>query len=176
MALEQNTIIQSLSDRFGGTVSDFVVIHDILTFEVDPESILEVMGFLKDDATMRFNFLTDVCGMHFPDADKSRQFATVYHLHNWVDNVRIRIKCFLNGDAPEIDSVTPLFLGANWQERETYDFYGIIFKGHPQLKRILNMDEMVSFPMRKEFPMEDGGRTDKDDRFFGRTTDNYTKA
>ncbi|RZJ73362.1 NADH-quinone oxidoreductase subunit C [Flavobacterium sp.] len=176
MALEQNTIIQSLSERFGASVSDFVQIHDILTFEVDSESILDVMGFLKDDATLRFNFLTDVCGMHFPDADKSRQFSVVYHMHNWIDNVRIRIKCYLNGDTPEIDSVTSLFLGANWQERETYDFYGIIFKGHPQLKRILNMDEMVSFPMRKEFPMEDGGRTDKDDRFFGRTTDNHTKA
>jgi NADH-quinone oxidoreductase subunit C len=57
-------------------------------------------------------------------------------------------------------------------ERETYDFYGINFIGHPQLKRILNMDEMLSFPMRKEFPMEDSGRTDKDDRFFGRTTTN----
>ena len=68
-------------------------------------------------------------------------------MHNWIDNVRVRIKCYLNGQNPEIDSVTSLFLGANWQERETYDFYGIIFKGHPQLKRILNMDEMVSFPM-----------------------------
>ncbi|RZJ68743.1 MAG: NADH-quinone oxidoreductase subunit C [Flavobacterium sp.] len=173
MALEHNVIIQSLSDRFGGSVSDFINIHDILTFEVDSESILDVMKYLKEDATLRFNFLTDVCGMHFPDADNSRQFSVVYHMHNWIDNVRIRIKCYIKGDAPEIDSVTPLFLGANWQERETYDFYGIIFKGHPQLKRILNMDEMVSFPMRKEFPMEDGGRTDKDDRFFGRQTDNY---
>jgi NADH-quinone oxidoreductase subunit C len=57
-------------------------------------------------------------------------------------------------------------------ERETWDFYGINFIGHPQLKRILNMDEMISFPMRKEFPMEDSGRTDKDDRFFGRTVSN----
>ena len=130
------------------------------------------MQFLRDDKTLRFNFLTDVCGIHYPDAETDRQFAVVYHMHNWVDNVRIRIKCFLNGENPEIDSVTSLFLGANWQERETYDFFGIIFKGHPQLKRILNMDEMVSFPMRKEFPLEDGGRTDKDDRFFGRTTDN----
>lgn len=175
MALDQNVIIQTVSERFPSAVSDFVQIHDILTFEVDAPQILEVMKFLKEDPTLRFNFLTDVCGMHFPDADKSRQFAAVYHMHNWFDNVRIRIKCFLDGESPEIDSVTPLFLGANWQERETYDFYGIIFKGHPQLKRILNMDEMVSFPMRKEFPMEDGGRTDKDDRFFGRTTDNSTK-
>jgi NADH-quinone oxidoreductase subunit C len=172
MALETSTIQNALTDSFAASVSNFEQIHDIFTFEVNAENILDVMRFLKEDETMRFNFLTDVCGMHFPDAVTERQFSVVYHMHNWMDNVRIRIKCYLSADALEIDSVTSLFLGANWQERETYDFYGIIFKGHPQLKRILNMDEMVSFPMRKEFPMEDMARTDKDDRFFGRTTDN----
>lgn len=93
-------------------------------------------------------------------------------MHNWVDNVRIRFKAFLNGENPEVESVTSLFESANWQERETYDFYGIIFKGHPDLRRILNMDEMVSFPMRKEFPLEDANRTDKDDRYFGRIPQN----
>jgi NADH-quinone oxidoreductase subunit C len=73
---------------------------------------------------------------------------------------------------PEVDSMTDLFLSSNWQERETYDFYGIEFKNHPDLKRILNMDEMVSFPMRKEFPLEDANRTDKDDRYFGRLPQN----
>ncbi len=174
MALTNELIEQTLSEKFGSKVSDFNTIHDILTFEADAESLLELVGFLKNDPLMRFNFLTDICGMHFPDADPSRHFAAVYHMHNWRDNIRIRFKCFLHADAPEIESLTPLFVGANWQERETYDFYGIIFKGHPQLKRILNMDEMQSFPMRKEFPLEDGGRTDKDDRFFGRTQDNHT--
>ena len=90
-------------------------------------------------------------------------------MHNWVENVRIRVTTYLNAENPEVNTITDLFLCANWMERETWDFYGIVFTGHPQLKRILNMDEMVSFPMRKEFPMEDSGRTDKDDRFFGRT-------
>ena len=169
----ENAVIQNLlQDRFTSAVSDFTQIHDILTFEVEASHIIPVMTFLRDDKTLRFNFLTDLCGMHFPDAEPSRQFSVVYHMHNWIDNVRIRIKCYINGEDPRIDTVTGLFASANWQERETYDFYGIIFEGHPQLKRILNMDEMVSFPMRKEFPLEDGGRTDKDDRFFGRTTDN----
>ena len=172
MALETSDIQNKLVDNFQLIATNFEQQHDIFTFEVDSESIIEVMTFLRDDKTLRFNFLTDVCGIHYPDNEVDRQFAVVYHMHNWMDNVRIRIKCFLNGENPEIDTVTSLFLGANWQERETYDFFGIIFKGHPQLKRILNMDEMTSFPMRKEFPLEDGGRTDKDDRFFGRTTDN----
>jgi NADH-quinone oxidoreductase subunit C len=82
------------------------------------------------------------------------------------------VKVFLPASNPEVESIVPLYAGANWQERETYDFYGITFKNHPQLKRILNMDEMESFPLRKEFPLEDQGRTDKDDRFFGRTGPN----
>jgi NADH-quinone oxidoreductase subunit C len=110
--------------------------------------------------------------IHYPDNDEDHQFAVVYHLHNWYENKRIRIKAYINGENPEIKSISNIFLSSNgWKEK--HDFYGINFIGHPQLKRILNMDEMISFPMRKEFPMEDSGRTDKDDRFFGRTTDNY---
>lgn len=172
MALETTVIEEKLTNTFGSKVFGFVQIKDIFSFEVQPDTSNEVIKYLKEDTLLRFNFLTDVCGVHYPDNEKERQFAVVYHLHNWMDNVRIRIKCFLNGDNPEIDTVTNLYLGANWQERETYDFYGIVFKGHPQLKRILNMDEMQVFPMRKEYPMEDAGRTDKDDRFFGRSTDN----
>ena len=172
MALETSVIQDKLTNKFGDNITGFNQIKDIFTFEVAAANINDVMRFLKEDQELRFNFLTDLCGIHYPDNETDRQFAVVYHMHNWVDNVRIRIKSFLNGDNPEIDTVTNLFLGANWQERETYDFYGILFNGHPQLKRILNMDEMVSFPMRKEFPLEDGGRTDKDDRFFGRTTEN----
>lgn len=172
MALETSVIQEKISEKFGDAVTGFVQIKDILSFEVAPGTMHELMQYLKEDPVLRFNFLTDLCGIHYPDNEKERQFAMAYHMHNWYDNVRIRFKSFLDGNNPEIDTVSDLFLSANWQERETYDFYGIIFKGHPQLKRILNMDEMVSFPMRKEFPLEDGGRTDKDDRFFGRTTEN----
>jgi len=172
MALETSVIEDKLTANFGDKVTGFIQIKDIFSFEVAPDATNNVMRFLKEDAVLRFNFLTDLCGVHYPDNEADRQFAVVYHMHNWMDNVRIRIKTFLNAETPEVDTVTNLFLSANWQERETYDFYGIIFKGHPQLKRILNMDEMTSFPMRKEFPLEDGGRTDKDDRFFGRKPDN----
>jgi NADH-quinone oxidoreductase subunit C len=172
MALESTIIQTKLEDKFDTKVSNFMQQHDIFTFDVASESNLDVMRFLRDDPTLRFNFLTDICGVHYPDAGKEKEFCVVYHMHNWLDNTRVRFKCFISLENIEINSVTSLFSAANWQERETYDFYGIIFKGHPQLKRILNMDEMTSFPMRKEFPLEDGGRTDKDDRFFGRTTDN----
>lgn len=168
MALTHQQIQEKLTQTFGEAVKNFEEPWGLLTLEVDKEKLLEVVRYLRDDSSLAFNFLTDVCGVHYPDNDIPKQFATVYHLHNWVENVRVRVKTYLPGDNPEVDSLSSLYLSANWQERETYDFYGIVFKGHPDLRRILNMDEMVSFPLRKEFPLEDQGRTDKDDRFFGR--------
>lgn len=170
MALETANIQEKLTQLFGAKVLNFGMNRDIFSFEATPEAIHEVIRTLKVEEDLNFHFLTDLCGVHYPDNDASHQFAVVYHLHNWVENVRIRVTTYLSGENLEVNTITDLFLCSNWMERETWDFYGIVFKGHPQLKRILNMDEMVSFPMRKEFPMEDSGRTDKDDRFFGRTS------
>nr|WP_315174647.1 NADH-quinone oxidoreductase subunit C [uncultured Flavobacterium sp.] len=172
MALETIEIQDKLVATFGSAVFQFNQEKDIFSFEADADKITAVILFLKNDPTLRFHFLTDLCGVHYPDNEEERQFAVVYHLHNWYENKRIKIKAFINGSKPEIKTISNIFLSSNWMERETYDFFGINFIGHPQLKRILNMDEMVSFPMRKEFPMEDSGRTDKDDRFFGRTPSN----
>ena len=166
MALDDTTVQEQLTAKFGEDVKDFTREFGMLAFEVAASKNTEIIRFLRDE--LGFNFLTDVCGVHYPDNETNRQFAVVYHMHNWEDNVRVRFKAFLNGEKPELDTASGLFNSANWQERETYDFYGIIFTGHPDLKRILNMDEMVSFPLRKEFPLEDQGRTDKDDRYFGR--------
>ena len=172
MALENTQIQDKLTATFGESVMHFRQEKDIFTFEVASDKMTSVILFLKNEESLNFHFLTDLCGIHYPDNNVNEQFAVVYHLHNWIENKRIRIKSFINGEIPEIKTISNIFLCANWMERETYDFYGINFTGHPQLKRILNMDEMVSFPMRKEFPMEDSGRTDKDDRFFGRTRNN----
>jgi NADH-quinone oxidoreductase subunit C len=172
MALENTLIQDKLTEKFDSSVFNFQEERDVFSLETTAEKITALILFLKNDSELRFHFLTDLCGIHYPDNDLDRQFAVVYHLHNWYENKRIRIKVYLNGEKPEIKTVSNIFLSSNWMERETYDFFGINFIGHPQLKRILNMDEMVSFPMRKEFPMEDSGRTDKDDRFFGRTTTN----
>jgi NADH-quinone oxidoreductase subunit C len=172
MALENTQIQDKLTETFGESVMNFRQEKDIFTFEVASDKMTSVILFLKNEESLNFHFLTDLCGIHYPDNKVNEQFAVVYHLHNWIENKRIRIKSFINGEIPEIKTISNIFLCANWMERETYDFYGINFIGHPQLKRILNMDEMVSFPMRKEFPMEDSGRTDKDDRFFGRTRNN----
>lgn len=173
MALEITEIQNKIAEKFGSDAFTFRMEQDIFTFEVSPSIIKDVIRFMKDDEVLRFNFLTDLCGVHYPNNEKDAQFAVVYLLHNWIDNVRVRVKTFLNGDKPEVDTVVDIFAAANWMERETYDFYGIDFIGHPNQKRILNDEGMVSFPMRKGHPLEDAGRTDKDDRFFGRTPNNY---
>jgi NADH-quinone oxidoreductase subunit C len=89
-------------------------------------------------------------------------------LHNLNENVRLRYKVFTDIEKPDVFSATALFSAANWMERETYDFFGVNFIGHPNLKRILNVDEMEYFPLRKEYPLEDQKRTDKDNEMFGR--------
>ena len=171
MPLETQFIQNKVSSTFNDAVFDFKMLKDIFSFEVKPDAVHDVIKFLKTNAELNFHFLTDLTAIHFPDNDDDHQFSIVYHLHNWVENTRLLVKTYLNQE-PAVDSIIDLFKCANWMEREAWDFYGVNFKGHPQLKRILNMDEMVSHPMRKEFPMEDSGRTDKDDRFFGRTIAN----
>jgi NADH-quinone oxidoreductase subunit C len=89
-------------------------------------------------------------------------------MHSWKNTIRLRIKSYLPQENPSIKSLTPLFDGANWQERETFDFFGVKFEGHPNMTRILNMDEMDYHPMLKQYHLEDETREDKDDRFFGR--------
>ncbi|HWI90912.1 MAG TPA: NADH-quinone oxidoreductase subunit C [Flavisolibacter sp.] len=167
MALTNEVIKQRLVEKFGEQVSSFEEPYGMLTFEAPKELNLKVLGFLYDDEDLKFRFLTDLTVVHYP-AYKGRELAVVYHLHNLVDNIRIRFKVFSGIAQPDVYTATQLFSSANWQEREAYDFYGVNFVGHPNLKRIMNVDEMDYFPMRKEFPLEDQTRIDKDDEMFGR--------
>ena len=168
--LTNQHIIDSLQNRFGDKIEATEESYGMLTITVERTYNMNVLNFLYNEPSLGFTFLTDLTGVHYNQG--ADLLGVVYHLHNLPENVRIRVKAFFPKADPVIDSATSLFQAANWMERETYDFFGINFVGHPQLKRILNMDEMISFPMRKEFPMEDSGRTDKDDRYFGRTTTN----
>ena len=170
MNLDVSTIEKRITGEFPDMVWDFEMKHDILTFSASPDVCKRLIRYMHEDELLNFNFLTDLCGVHLPDNEPDKQFAVVYLLHNWVENIRVRVKTFLPGIDPETDTVCDIFASANWMERETYDFYGIKFTGHPKLKRILNHDDMTVFPLRKEYPLEDRFRTDKDDRFFGRKT------
>ena len=167
MPLTNEHIQQKLVEKFGEQVNDFAEPYGMLTFSAPKDLNLKVLNFLYDSNDLKFRFLTDLCAVHYPD-QKGKELAVVYHLHNLEDNIRIRFKIFSDINHPDVYTATGLFSAANWMERETYDFYGINFLGHPNLKRILNVDEMDYFPLRKEYPLEDQTRTDKDDEMFGR--------
>ena len=167
MALTNERIQQRITETFGESVSGFEELYGMLTFSVPAEMNVRLLQFLFTDSELRFQFLTDLCAVHYPER-KGEELSIVYHLHNLVDNVRIRFKVYIPIEKPDVLTATTVYESANWQERETYDFYGVNFIGHPNLKRILNVEEMDYFPMRKEFPLEDQSRTDKDDEMFGR--------
>lgn len=167
MALTNELIQQRLQDKFGDVLNGFDEPYGMLTFSAPRDQNLKVMQFLYDDPELKFDFLTDLCAVHYPER-VGEELAVVYHMHNLVENVRIRFKVYLPIEQPDVFTATKIFEAANWMERETYDFYGVNFVGHPNLKRILNVDEMDYFPLRKEYPLEDQSRIDKDDEMFGR--------
>jgi NADH-quinone oxidoreductase subunit C len=167
MSLTNEIIRLKLLEKFGESITEMAEPYGMLTFTAPRELNLKVLQFLYDDEQLRFRFLTDLQAVHYPDR-KGEELAVVYHLHNFKDNVRIRFKVYAPVEKPEVFSATALYQSANFMERETYDFFGVNFVGHPNLIRILNVDEMDYFPMRKEFPLEDQTRIDKDDEMFGR--------
>ena len=160
-------IAEKLRNQFGEAILSASEPYDMLTLVVNPSIAHSVINWLKNDNEIKIQFLTDVCGAQFPEIE-GQEFCVIYHLHSLTNNIRMRIKSFIPASNSIIATVSDLFESANWQERETYDFYGIIFEGHPNLTRILNVDEMDYFPLRKEYPLEDGTRTDKEDKYFGR--------
>jgi NADH-quinone oxidoreductase subunit C len=167
MALTNETIQQKLTEKFAEQLSHWEEPYGMLTFVAEKDINVKVLQFLFDNEMLKFKFLTDLQAVHYPD-NKGAELAVVYHLHNLEDNVRIRFKVFTDISKPDVFTATALYASANFMERETYDFYGVNFVGHPNLIRILNVDEMDYFPLRKEFPLEDQTRIDKDDEMFGR--------
>jgi NADH-quinone oxidoreductase subunit C len=166
MAKATNTeIIDLLGEKFGEQLFDVTEPYGLLTFSTTKDRLIAVLSFLKENGTVNFNFLTDITAVHYPEKN---QLAVVYHLHSMVSGIRVRLKVFLHENDPTIPTASTLWNSANWMERETYDFFGIKFEGHPDLRRILNMDELGVFPMLKQYPLEDPNRVDKKDEYFGR--------
>jgi len=168
MNLSNELVLARFEQEFPGVVkASETGIDGILSVEIDREQVADVLRKMRDDSVLQFNFLSSLNGMHFPQHE-GRELGVVYHLHNWVNNFRLRVKIFFPIANPHVPTLTGVWPTANWMERQEYDFFGIVFDGHPDLRRILNVDDLDVFPMRKEYKLEDGTRTDKDDRFFGR--------
>jgi NADH-quinone oxidoreductase subunit C len=169
---EQEKLITRLKEKYEGEILHIEAPYNFLTILLRKEKIIEIIKFLYDSPDTSFQYLTSLAAVHYPDV---KQIFVVYQLHNLVNNHRVRLKISLPEENAVTQTLTPVFAAANWMERETYDFYGVIFQGHPNLQRILNVDEMTIFPMRKEYPLEDQTREDKNDAMFGRNLQHDVK-
>lgn len=164
--LTNHRVFDRLLQQFGDQVQLIGEPYELLTIAATKDIIIDLLSFVKIDEELRFNYLTDITAVHYPAQEYP--FEVVYHVHNMFQRKRLRIKVAVGGEIPTLPTATTVWKGANWMERETYDFYGIHFEGHPDLRRILNMDDLDVFPMRKEYPLEDPNRVDKKDFYFGR--------
>ena len=145
-----SVVLDRLRGRFP---SDVVSTHSDFgddTALVRRERIVEILTFLRDDAALLFDFAMDLTGVDY--LGEEPRFEVVYHLYSLEKKHRVRIKARVPEDDPTIDSVIPVWVGMDWYEREAYDMYGIVFRGHPNLKRILMYESFVGHPLRKDYP------------------------
>ncbi|PSM20002.1 MULTISPECIES: NADH-quinone oxidoreductase subunit C [Nitratireductor] len=139
-----------VSERLDGRIEDAVVAFGELTLTVAPGDVLEVLAFLKRDVQCQFVSMIDICGVDYPAREK--RFDVVYHLLSPRQNLRVRLRVMTDEDTP-VPSATPVYPGADWFEREAYDLYGILFSGHPDLRRLLTDYGFEGHPLRKDFPL-----------------------
>mgnify|MGYP002628539430 CR=1 FL=1 len=143
--LSQNTTFEQAIERV-------VVQYDQLTFMVKPEHLIAVAQVLRDDAALRFEMCMGVSGAHWPK-EKDRELHAIYPFISITNNRRVLVEVVVSEGNPHIPSITAIYPANNWHERETYDFFGIIFDGHPSLTRIEMPDDWVGYPQRKDYPL-----------------------
>lgn len=146
--------LRDLGEHVATSLSDYVfaaeVSRDELTVDARADQVVRVLKFLKDDPRCRFEQLTDLCGVDYPERDP--RFDVVYHLLSMSHNCRLRLKIGVNEDQP-VPSATEVYPSAGWWERETWDLYGIYFAGNPDLRRLLTDYGFDGHPLRKDFPL-----------------------
>lgn len=155
------TLAEHASQKLGDSVLSAHLSLGELTLEVKPPDLLRVCRILRDDSALGFAQLIDVCGVDYlsyraegPNGERAGpRFAAVYHLLSVERNQRLRLRVFLDDDLPLVDSVTGVWASANWFEREAFDLFGIVFEGHPDLRRILTDYGFIGHPFRKDFPL-----------------------
>jgi len=149
-------ILDELRARFGGAVLETHDHRGDHTAVVDREAARDVLAFCRDSRTLAFEVLMDLTAVDyskFPGREDGPRFEVVYHLYSIVHNHRLRVKVRLDEDHPVVATAVPLWLIANWFEREVWDMFGIRFDGHPDPRRLLMYEEFVGHPLRKDYPI-----------------------
>jgi len=144
-------VLDRLKSRYPDAVVDTGEFRGELTVVVPKEKIVDICRYLKDDPELRYDFLSDLCGidMYTP----TQRFGVIYNLYSLSSNHRFRLKTYAEEDDPKVPTVTGVWGTANWHEREAYDMFGIIFEGHPDLRRMYMPEEFEFHPLRKDFPL-----------------------
>jgi NADH-quinone oxidoreductase subunit C len=140
-------LLDELQKRFPGKISDAVIFRNQPSITVAKESLLAVCEFLKSEAGGTYTFLTDETAVDYPKREK--RFEVIYHLYSFKRNDRLRLKV-VAGEGERVPSVVSVWPTANWLEREVFDMFGVLYDGHPDLRRILLPDEWVGYPLRKD--------------------------
>jgi NADH-quinone oxidoreductase subunit C len=144
-------VLAKLKIKYGKAVLESIEFRGELTIVVPKEHIEEICRFLKEDEELEFDMLADLCGIDMYKPQK--RFGVIYNLFSLKNNHRIRLKTFTEEEHPVVPTVSGVWRTANWHERETYDMFGILFDGHPDLRRIYMPDEFEYHPLRKDFPL-----------------------
>ncbi|MBI3754225.1 MAG: NADH-quinone oxidoreductase subunit C [Deltaproteobacteria bacterium] len=146
-----SVLVKYVKNRFGPSILDTIIFRDEVTHLIKRESLAGICGFLKTDPLLQFNFLSDIAGVdYYPQQPR---FEVVYHLYSIPKKHRLRLKVKVEEDEV-IPSVTSIWKGADWAEREAYDMFGIVFEGHPNLKRIYMPEDWDGYPLRKDYPLK----------------------
>ncbi len=151
-------VLPKLTEHFGEDAFTYAEHRGELSVSVSSEQLIDFIGYLRDEPEIRFNFLKDVCAVDWNR--RKQRFELIYNLWSSDNNLRLRVKCFVEEKNPHVESLTALYKSANWYERETYDMHGIFFDGHPDLRRMYMPEDFVDpntgdplYPLRKDFPM-----------------------
>ncbi|MBI2540530.1 MAG: NADH-quinone oxidoreductase subunit C [Deltaproteobacteria bacterium] len=150
--MEDSPNISYLRARLGGKILDSHAFRGDDTIVVAREELREIFRFLKEDPQIDLSFLTDITAVDYLGR-KSPRFEVVYHLYSLKAGHRLRVKVPVPQEDPAVDSLVPLWKGANWLEREVWDMFGIRFRGHPDLRRVLLYEEFEGHPLRKDYPV-----------------------
>jgi NADH-quinone oxidoreductase subunit C len=144
-------LVKKLKEKFGEAVAEAFEFLGQLSIRIDGARIVEVCDALKEDAETPFNYLSDLTCVHWPDR-REAPFEVVYNLYSISKNERVRLKVNTNGEG--VESVTSVWPAADWLEREVYDLFGVVFRNHPDLRRILLPPDWEGHPLRKDYPLE----------------------
>jgi len=143
--------LAALKEKFGAAVENITEFRGETTVTVTKTAIVEVLRFLKETPQLGFNFLADLTA--YDDWPEEPRFKVVYQLRALANMTHLRVKCAVHGDEPSLPTITPVHRGANWQERELFDMFGLHFTGHPDLRRLLMPSDWEGHPLRKDYPL-----------------------